>query len=394
MTDASKGLRVLYVNNSFHSEHGGRTHARAFHAAAQLSPKIRSIEVFPQRRRGGKAAQRPHLRRSWLPSLPPELQLLRFDTFGLRPLYSRLGRGGIDVVLVRTWTNVLLVPLLKLRFPDLPVVVEVNASPFDEYLRDARCQPRLRGLEGWCLSKADAAFFVSQALMDRYERYLDRGLNTRVIHNGVDPRAFQRSMPVVDAKKRLGLDTADFVVGYVGGMEAYRDVPRLIRAFQTATEGTRAVLIIVGDGADMERVSAQARAVDPSGARVRLLGRVPHTEVPRIVEALDLAVHHQAFDYMSPLKLFEYLAVGVAVVAPATLGVKEVLKDGVHAMLVEPSEPALARVIQTLMHSPESRESLAIQGRKLVLTSYTWTRNAERVIELMESAVASRNYSV
>ena len=94
---------------------------------------------------------------------------------------------------------------------------------------------------------------------------------------------------------------------------------------------------------------------------------------------------HYAY-FMSPLKLFEYMAAGVPIVATDLPSIREILHHKENAWLIEPGNPqALAEGIQYLLEDPVFAEHLA-RGAKRDVQQYTWERRAAAILRLLEGA--------
>ena len=119
-------------------------------------------------------------------------------------------------------------------------------------------------------------------------------------------------------------------------------------------------------------------------------GALAQQDVARLVPHFDVALApyrklEHSF-YFSPLKLFEYMAAGVAVAAPRLGQIAEILRDGETGLLYpDDDSDALARACLRLLDDPELRTRLGTAAAREVRTHYTWTRNAERVTELAGS---------
>src|SRR5439155_13245996 len=103
------------------------------------------------------------------------------------------------------------------------------------------------------------------------------------------------------------------------------------------------VLLLGGDGPERARVEALCRRL---GVDAVFTGTVSHVDVPAYIAAMDAAVLHAGatpFHY-SPLKLWEYMACGKAVVAPRVGQLDELLTDGSEALLVPPEDPSAMAV--------------------------------------------------
>ena len=100
--------------------------------------------------------------------------------------------------------------------------------------------------------------------------------------------------------------------------------------------------------------------------------------------AFDIALQPRVVPYASPLKVFEYMALERAIVAPDVPNIREILTDGDTALLFDPERPgAFQHCIETLTRDPELRRSLGRQARRrLIERDLTWEGNAARVVDL------------
>ena len=117
-------------------------------------------------------------------------------------------------------------------------------------------------------------------------------------------------------------------------------------------------------------------------------GRRAHDAIPRLLPAFDVALVPAINPYASPLKLFEYMAAGLAVVAPDQPNLREVLADGAERLAG--AERGRARrwpqALERLVGQPELRERLGRAARRtLVERDLTWRANARRVVAAVES---------
>jgi glycosyltransferase involved in cell wall biosynthesis len=111
--------------------------------------------------------------------------------------------------------------------------------------------------------------------------------------------------------------------------------------------------------------------------------------VPDYVAAFDVALQPAVVPYASPLKLFEYLAMGRAVVAPASPNIREILSDGENAVLFDPEEAdGMLRAIDRICTDGDLRRRVA-EGAKTTIAQkkLTWDGNARRVAELFAGLV-------
>lgn len=190
-------------------------------------------------------------------------------------------------------------------------------------------------------------------------------------------------------RRELGLDGL-VVVGWVGSFRRFHALDLAIDALARATGRDRLALLLVGDGPERARVEARARA---SGIRAVATGTMPHDRIPGLMRAMDIALvlaeRGQAFHY-SPLKLAEYLASGVAVVAPDAGEIPLRFRAPDELLLFTPGDAdSLRDRIECLVADPALRNHLAAAGPGIARTRATWDRSVHRVVAALEARRAA-----
>jgi len=134
------------------------------------------------------------------------------------------------------------------------------------------------------------------------------------------------------------------------------------------------------------------KQLESEAGRVIFTGAVDHDRVPRLLDACDilLAPHVPLADgsefFGSPTKIFEYMAMGKAIVASRLGQIGEVLTDQETALLVEPGNVTeLVTAIEKLIESDELRATLGAKARGVAEREHTWKHNAQRVLEAYQS---------
>ena len=153
-------------------------------------------------------------------------------------------------------------------------------------------------------------------------------------------------------------------------------------------------LVIVGDGplrAELQR-SLSERGLAGS---VVFTGAVAHEEIPALIRQFDVALApYPALDhpfYFSPLKLFEYMACGVPVVAANCGQIAELIRDGETGLLHAPGDlNALVDACDALLRNPKKRLLLGQSAAEFVRANFTWDRNASRAVELARALIERR----
>jgi glycosyltransferase involved in cell wall biosynthesis len=274
-----------------------------------------------------------------------------------------------------------------------PLVVELNAPLADEQLRyrQGALGATYERAERELVTRASLVVVVSEALAEHARRLGARAEAIRVLPNGVDPTRF-RPVPVgVERRRRDG--TA--LIGFVGALRPWHGVellPELLHRVRLRHPGAR--LVIAGDGPLRDEIERRAIRWGVADATT-MLGSVDHDDVPDVIRRFDIAAApypRLAHDfYFSPLKMFEYLACGVPVVASALGQIRDVVTDGVHARLVAPGDVAAAAdACAQLLDDPVGAGTIARAGASLVHEGYTWDRNAAAVLDAVDALRSSR----
>jgi glycosyltransferase involved in cell wall biosynthesis len=140
-------------------------------------------------------------------------------------------------------------------------------------------------------------------------------------------------------------------------------------------------LVVVGDGPARPALERQAAALGLAD-RVTFTGLQPREAIPALVAGFDIALQPLVVSYASPLKIFEYMAAGRAIVAPDQPNIREVLRNGETAVLFDPAEAgAMWRAIRRLAGDAGLRRRLGEAARaEIAQRDYTWRGNAARVV--------------
>ncbi len=201
-----------------------------------------------------------------------------------------------------------------------------------------------------------------------------------VCHNAIEPEQFVPGQQTADAL-RSGLGLSGIVVGFVGTMNRWQGMQSFGKVIADVTSQAENVrFLLVGDGEFRQELESYCQSAGCAD-KVVFTGRKPHSEVPGLVAAMDIAILLNSNDYGSPMKIFEYLAMGKAVVAPRVAPVEEILTDGETGLLIAAGDAdAMTQKIVLLAGDADLRHRLGSAGRAYVVANHTWRENALRVL--------------
>ena len=238
---------------------------------------------------------------------------------------------------------------------------------------------------------ADQVLVVSKVLAKELER---AGVSSDRIHitpNGIDLSRLSpcdRSL----AKRNLNLGE-ELVLGFVGFVREWHGLDQIIDLIAIDPALSRARFLIVGDGPACPRLRAQAESLNV-GNRVTVTGVVPPDRLAEYLSAIDIALQPEVTAYASPLKLFEYMAMGRAIVAPDSENIREILEHEVDCLLFRGGDKkSLLDAIRRFATDEVLRARCgAAAARKVVERRFTWQRNAEKVLVLIEQISKTKQY--
>jgi glycosyltransferase involved in cell wall biosynthesis len=193
--------------------------------------------------------------------------------------------------------------------------------------------------------------------------------------NGIVPEHFDRVPARADRREPV-------VLGFVGFMRDWHGLDRVIAALAEHQGPPVVRFDIVGDGPARSALERQVAELG-IGDRVRFAGLADRASIPDLIGGFDIALQPQVVSYASPLKLFEYMAAGRAIVAPDLPNIREILCDGVNALLFDPAEDdSMWKAIVRLLTDAGLRDRLGRAARATVRErDFTWAGNARRISE-------------
>lgn len=201
-----------------------------------------------------------------------------------------------------------------------------------------------------------------------------------VLPNAVDVDTFRPEIKYGSVKQKYGLDS-NKIVGFVGGFYPWHGLDLLMDAAEKVLElipNTK--FFLIGDGPIRDDLERRVKKSILKDAAI-FTGSIPYSDLPRYIAAFDIGVVPNSTNYSSPLKMFEYMAMGKPVLAPRLAPIKEVIKDGVSGVLFEPRDKeALSEAIIRLLTDQELCERISSYARKQILERHIWIKHAECIL--------------
>ncbi len=385
-------MRILY-HHRIASKDGQITHIEEMVEALQgLGHEVRIVGPEVHQRDSGTGGS-PGWVGKLKKSLPPALYEIAEATYSLvayRRLMKAVRTFSPDVIYERyalfqpagVWAS---------RRTGVPLLLEVNA-PF-AVARRAHGTIALSGfadrVERFTFRGATRVFAVTQVLADMLVGMGVQRERLCVIPNGINPKDFATVPSTEQAKLGFGLQNR-MVIGFIGFVREWDRLDRIVSWLARRPADDPAMLLIVGDGPVRAALELQARFLGIAH-KLKFTGVVPRSGVPAAAAAFDVALQTALVPYASPLCLFEYMALGKAILAPDQANHHEVLVGGVDCELYDPDdETGIEKRLDILTSDAALRARLGAAARQALQDrQYLWASSAQRVTDAAVDAVST-----
>ena len=311
-----------------------------------------------------------------------DLWKIRYDKSLFHTLKTNFAKNNFGFIYER-YTDLCSAGQKLAKHLNIPHIVESNA-PTEEF--------QIFGTASWLftvsrarhiavMNNADAVVAVSSCLKDYYTRLGVDGDKIFVLPNGVNSKVFRAgNYENTSLRNKYGLNEK-IVVGFVGSIRVYHGFESIVTAADIILKDNRDIFfLIVGGGDGLEQSKMELARLGITRNFI-FAGYVPNPEIPSFLGAMDICIMPNSNWYGSPMKLFEYAAMGKAMIAPRLGPVMDVFRDGEHVILITPGDAReLASKLLYLARHPQRRQTLGENAMKRVYQHYTWDKNAERIL--------------
>ena len=298
-----------------------------------------------------------------------------------------------DVILVRTSLfNMNMIE--RLASSNTPYILEVNAFLHKEKSDglSANMLNRIKVRELKILNAANAIIVISHELKKVLCAHNIAESKIYVNLNGVDTQIFTPHIAPYPIRQHHQI-REKHIVGFLGNVKPAWDLRTLILAVSRVVKDQNSVhLVLAGKGTDSKAVKD---IVQSHGMlrHVTQVGFVPRNQAPAYLSAMDILVSplHSGYGYTSPLKDFEYMAMGKPMIATNVGQASQIHEKSKTAMLVEPENmKQMATAINYLIKNKDKASSMGQAAREIVLAKYTWKHNADRVINVCRTVMSEK----
>ena len=275
------------------------------------------------------------------------------------------------------------------RQAHLPLLLEVN-SPYSfqkKAYEKLYFKKLLKIIETKTCRDASCVLVVSTPLK---EYLVNNGVpkeKIEVIPNGADPEVFHPSVDGNSVRAKYGIQDR-CIIGFVGILRPWHGLELLLEVFSKLEHERKNLhLLIIGNGPSEKDLISLSQKMGIAH-RTTFTGRVSHEEMRSYIAALDIAVSPRATFYASPMKILEYMAIALPVIAPNMANIRDIVENGKDGLLFDPeNKDSLRDMLNRVDGDQELRKKIGLNARKKIEQSYTWESNAHRIVEIAKKII-------
>ncbi|MDD7911498.1 glycosyltransferase family 4 protein [Pseudovibrio exalbescens] len=247
----------------------------------------------------------------------------------------------------------------------------------------------IRYMETLVAAEADRVFAISSPLRDEL---INRGVASdkiSLLPNGVDLEKFNEHTVSHELRDKLNIDIKSVVFGFIGTLEVYEGLDEVLHAVKMLlSRGVKCNLVIVGDGSCARQIGELILSLGLS-EHVRLIGRVPFSDVGKYYELCDVFVYPRVETHVTrivpALKPLEAMASKKAVVVSNLPALVELVGGEANAAIVKPGSSSDLFAAMYRLCKEETRNHLASEGYHFVAKNKTWKKSIAELVDFIEN---------
>jgi len=260
----------------------------------------------------------------------------------------------------------------------LPLLLEINAPLVEERSKYSglALQGFAKKIENFTWRTASHCLPVTDVLADYLRKISIPESKITVIHNGVRQQFIDEMM-----LQEINSHKKEIVIGFTGFIHPWHGMDKALEAIAEHKE-LPLRLICVGDGNILSDLRQQAEQLGIAD-KVDFKGLVTRDKVLDYVKEFDIALQPDVTAYASPLKMFEYMAVGALIVAPKTPNIEEILTEDTALFFEKGDKTGFKEALTAAITSYQALDEKRRAVKQSVLDKhFIWQKNARRVVDL------------
>jgi glycosyltransferase involved in cell wall biosynthesis len=264
------------------------------------------------------------------------------------------------------------------RIFNLPIILEVNAPLVEERSRYSGLSLKrlAKKIENYTWKGATHCLPVTDVLAEHLRQAGVLDTNITVIHNGVR-QTFIDEMLVTPIEQNEN----EIVVGFTGFINPWHGMDKAIEAIAEHKE-LPLKLICIGDCKNLSELKNQALELGVAD-KVEFKGLVTRDKVLMFVKQFDIALQPDVTAYASPLKMFEYMAVGSLIVAPDCPNIREILDEKTALFFELGKQESFKKTLnEAIEHYLNHSDKRIAVKQSVIDKGFIWHENSKKIVKL------------
>lgn len=305
-------------------------------------------------------------------------------------LEKELSNGEYDVLYER-YAFYMIAGAIKSKKYNIPFILEANeVNGIKDRARKQSMPFLCKYFERYIFRRCTSIHTVSSYLKNMIMLQNVNIDKILVAPNAIDPEKFNGKFEKSSLSNKYNLKDK-IVIGFAGWFDNWDRLDLLVDVFaKLKLETDNLVLLLVGDGAVLDDVKIKVQQLNLNDD-VILTGAVSRDEVGEYLSLLDIAVITHSNEFGSPVIMFEFMGLGIPVVAPKLLPITDVLSNNINAILFDVLDMEdLKNKLSNLIDNESLRLKISSNAYDKLMTEHTWEKNAKDIIfssGLMDSSL-------
>ena len=377
----AEGVHIAGIVNGFRS----MGHNVKLVSPTGVDPTKPACYANPPTEKSNPITKLLHKMADFLPQPFFELMEIAYNLFGIIRLSRAIKRSGKTDLIYERYAFFNFSGVLISKVKKIPLIIEVNELSGLKRVRGQYFVRTCSLIEKHILRQARLVVVVSQFLNESvHERTHPKRVKVITVPNGVpeDWKEKRVSPEVISSLRKQHNLGNKKVVCFIGGLVEWHNFGLLLEAFKRVIDKVdRSLLMLVGEGPMREYISKKAKQLEII-RKLLLIGSVPHDQIPVYLKASDVLVIPEVNEFRSPIKLFEYMAAGRAIIAPRRPAIEAVISDGVEGLMFKPGDPqSFGSAIIKIIENDVLAAKLGENAKKRVFRDYTWEQHSKVILD-------------
>jgi len=321
----------------------------------------------------------------YMPEFLFETMEVLYNIIALRQIKGEVNKQVPDIIYER-YSLFMFSTVWYAKRKNIPLILEVNDSAQVERVRHLLFKRLACKIEGWIFKNASGLVFISSYFQNLAETKYPTIAPSVVSPNAADTNVFNPTKyDHVAEKEKLGL-AGKTVCGFAGAFHHWHGIDWFVeKVLNDLKQHPNIALLLVGDGPRHEFIKTLVEENNMQ-SQVVLTGRVEHTEIPKMIAAMDFGIIPDSNDYGSPMKLFEFMSMGKGMIVPDFSPIEEVVSNNETSWLFQKQnhQDCIKRFFE-IANNPTHCYDVGQKAIKYIQNDRQWRHNVEQILKLAKS---------